>query len=854
MTSPRNLSLVVTMALTSVAGLTGQEPDTGGEDRVTQAPGPQYRAGGLHRLLLGGEYRSVWTKPASVPVLNLRSFAGGLRPVSRGGGQQTKSLLLAAADGREFFFRSIDKDPSAALPPELRGAVASQIVRDQTSSAFPTAPLLVSRLLEAAGILHGRAQLYVLPRSALLGEFQEEFGGIMGFLEDRIGGPRGPAAHWGGAAEIMGSDTLFARVRRSPDDRVDALSLLKARLFDVLIGDWDRHSDQWVWARFNDSIPRRWVPIPRDRDQAFAKYDGVLLYLARQSAPQLTNFGSGYPYMAGATWNGRDLDRRFLVELEWPVWDSIAREFQAALTDSVIHDAVRALPEEHYTVSGAELTAALRSRRDRLVDAAREYYRLLAHQVEVHASDAADEARLTRQPGGGVELTLSRRHAAPGSGDPYFRRRFDPRATEEIRLFMDGGDDRVVARGNGDGPLLRILGGPGQDQLIDSTGGGGLRLYDDPDAPERAAVSGARVDRRPYAAPHNNPDALPPRDWGQRWKASIWASGGPDVGVLLGTGQTLTVYGFRKQPFALRHRFRAGFATGPRSYRLDYRGEFRREGSAAYAEILVRASGIDVISFHGFGNQISAPGTNEFYRVTQDAFGLLPSVVIPLGSRGAMQVGPVLKYASTDERPGRFLATLGGLYGAGNFGELGGALTAWFDSRDRPNGASRGVVLEVGTSVYPGVWDVDSMFGEVHGQIATYLTAPIPLQPTLAVRLGGRKLWGRFPFFEAAFIGGASTVRLGRVNRYAGDASAYGSAEIRLPLARVDLVVPAELGVFGLADAGRVFLEGESSDRWHTAAGGGVSLSFLNRANTISAAVARGEERTGVYVQAGFGF
>jgi hypothetical protein len=51
-----------------------------------------------------------------------------------------------------------------------------------------------------------------------------------------------------------------------------------------------------------------------------------------------------------------------------------------------------------------------------------------------------------------------------------------------------------------------------------------------------------------------------------------------------------------------------------------------------------------------------------------------------------------------------------------------------------------------------------------------------------------------------------------------------------------------------------VFLEGESSDRWHGAAGGGVWFAFAGRANTISAAVARGEERTGFYLRAGFGF
>jgi outer membrane protein assembly factor BamA len=324
--------------------------------------------------------------------------------------------------------------------------------------------------------------------------------------------------------------------------------------------------------------------------------------------------------------------------------------------------------------------------------------------------------------------------------------------------------------------------------------------------------------------------------------------------LFIGGGRTFTTYGFRKRPFSTRHRFRAGFATGPKTYRVDYRGDFRRENSTTYAEVLVRASGIDVVSFHGFGNEIPAPGDNEFYRVTQDAFGLHPSLIFSLDRRTTLQMGPELKYVSTDDRPGRFLATLGNLYGTGNFGEIGGGITLRHDSRDRPGAATRGVLLEFGGNLYPAIWDVDSTFGEVHGEAATYLTAKWPLEPTLALRIGGKKLWGRYPFFESAFIGGASTVRLGEVNRYAGDASAYGSVELRLSLARLDLVLPADVGVFGLADAGRVFLEGESSDRWHAASGGGVWVSFLDRAYTISLALAASEGRTKLYIQAGFGF
>jgi hypothetical protein len=837
----------------SLIGATAVAQTTSKRDTLVAA-GPQYRAGGLHELMLGREYRSLWTTPISVAILDLGSFAGGLHPVSKGGGFQTKSLLLAGADGREFFFRSVDKDPSATLPLELRPTVAGSVVRDQTSSAFPTAPLVVDRLLRAARIPHGEPRLYVLPRDQRLGEFQAEFAGVMGFLEERIGGSSGPAARWGGASEIIGSDSLFARTGRSADDRVDARALLKARLFDVLIGDWDRHSDQWVWARFHDSVPRVWVPIPRDRDQALVKYDGLLLSVARTNAPQLTNFGPKYPYLPGATWNGRDLDRRFLVELDWPQWQSAVVALQAGLTDSAIAHAVQALPPEHRAIQGETLRAALRRRRNDLPKAAEKYYRLLGEQVDVHATAQSDQAQFTRVAKDTVELTLTRSDRSSASA-PYFRRRFNSGTTKEVRVFLGAGDDGMTVSGQAtDGPMLRALGEEGRDLLVDSSRSNREKFYDDSTGPAHTRGFATKVDRRLDITPHPSEKELPPRDWGQRWIPYTWASYGPDIGLFIGGGRILTVYGFRKYPYSSRHRFLAGIATGPWTYRLDYHGDFRREDSRTYFDLRARASGVEVISFHGFGNEIPAPGDNEFYRVTQDAYGLQPSIALSVGPHSEVQLGPLLKYASTDNRPDRFLATLGDLYGTGNFGELGGRLTLRHDTRDREQAAQRGLYLEVTGTLYPALWDVDSLFGEVHGEVRTFLTAHAPLDPTLALRVGGKKVWGQYPFFEAAFIGGASTVRLGKVNRYAGDASAYGSAELRLALARFELILPTQLGVFGLADVGRVYLAGESSDTWHSAFGGGLSLSYLQRAYTFSVAMAAGDERTAVYVQAGFGF
>src|SRR5205823_8621735 len=155
---------------------------------------------------------------------------------------------------------------------------------------------------------------------------------------------------------------------------------------------------------------------------------------------------------------------------------------------------------------------------------------------------------------------------------------------------------------------------------------------------------------------------------------------------------------------------------------------------------------------------------------------------------------------------------------------------------------------------YPAAWDVRRAFADVRTTASTYITAPTRLSPTLALRVGGDKLWGDYPFYEAAFVGGASTVRGWREQRFAGDASMYGNAELRFFLTKFFFLLPGDLGAFGLADGGRVFRAGEQSNVWHSALGGGLWASFLGRNNTLSASYARGREGGGFYFRSGLLF
>src|SRR5262245_22304925 len=383
--------------------------------------GGQYAARGWHRFWFGSGYRDVWTTPVELPVLDLGSEAGGLTPVRPVGGLETPGLALKGADGKSYTFRNLIKEPERILPPEWRDTVPAKIFRDQMSAGHPAAAPIVSFLSRSVGILYERSRLVIMPDDPSLGEFQKTFGNQVGTFDTY------PMPGDDGITEIVSTQALYQRWRAGEAFKVDARAFLKARLLDLAVGNWDRHRKQWRWARVEGKA--LWQPVPEDPDQAFSRYNGKVLSYVRLVQPKMMDYGGGYPgRIEGLTYNNGDVNNWLLSGLEWPVYEEVARELQAQLTDAVIDEAMRQGPPEWYAVAGSGMTAALKERRDGLVGYAGRFYRYLADRVDVRGSDQAETATLRNLADGSLEIALG-----PTGGEPYFRRRFATSETSEVR-------------------------------------------------------------------------------------------------------------------------------------------------------------------------------------------------------------------------------------------------------------------------------------------------------------------------------------------------------------------------------------------------------------------------------------
>ncbi|GMQ80793.1 MAG: hypothetical protein BMS9Abin05_0222 [Rhodothermia bacterium] len=827
--------------------------------RVRLVANDTYLAGWLHRFFYGSKYREVWATPVEVDVLDLGEYAGGLTLIRGGGMGQSKTLHLQGANGRRYVFRPVNKE--ILLPEMFDRSIIQSVVQDLKVSAFhPAAALIVAPLSEALDILHVTPRLYVMPDAPPLDSLSQLYAGMLGQLEERPDDETDRNPGFAGAKRVAGTDRLLEHLKESSYHRVDAAAVLKVRLFDILLGDRDRHFDQWRWARYDEGPLHIWRPVPRDRDEAFVGNDGLIWSIVRLFRHNVTGFGYEMESVRGVTELGWDFDRLVLAELAKPTWDSLATWIQSQLTDAIIEDAVRQLPPEYYEQGGDELIRILRHRRSLLSEISNEYYAFLSKEVEIDASDDSEDVMITHHDDGSVNVAVYRiQKDGTKENQPYIERRFYPDETREIRLYVGGGDDFVQVVGAVKHAItVRVIGAGGDDVFVDTTGTSGkaTRFYDYRGTNQATISGAATLDTRKYKRPLYTLSVARKYalDWGYDVIPAPVLGYNTDHGLVLGGGIERTRYGFRKFPYANRMTFRAGVSTS-RRFLFDYKAEFPEAIGKLWLTVRARISGVDPFRFFGFGNETTKTRSTNYYLVRQQKYTLVPSISLTLSSNLRASVGPIFKLINNREDTARFLGDVApATYGSGWFTQFGTQAALSFDTRDHRTAPTRGVSLSAGGSFYPALGDVAKAFSEVHGAAATYLSVSGTLQPVLALRLGAKKVWGRFPFHEAAFIGGRNTVR-GLTNlRFAGDASVYGNADFRVRVSRFRFLAPTEWGLIALADAGRVFLDGESSNTWHGTGGGGIWFAPLDYKYTFSVTFARGPEQSKINVRAGFMF
>jgi len=814
---------------------------------------PVEKAGGLQKFILGTHYRDIYLQEYEFPILDLSEYKGGLTPIKRGGGNQTNSLRMVDPDGHQYVMRDLSKDVTRLLPPPFnKMGLIEFIILDNYLSSHPFSPLTLAPLADAANIYHTNPEYYYIPKQPALGVYNDNYGGSVYLIEERPGGSWEGKPIFGGTKKTYGTPDLSDKILKSHKHKVDQSWALRSRLFDVMIGDWDRHDDQWRWARFEEEDGTKlYRPVPRDRDQAFSKYDGLVTRLSTLLSPATHQLAVYNPDIKGnikwAVYSPRNFDSQFLTELSWDDWEKEATFLKNNITDELIEEAFKAWPEYALQENGDYVKASLRGRRDRIVEIARRYYKFRAKVVDVIGTEQRELFEIQRVNDQETIVKMFKLSKKGKKKDLVYERTFTRDITKEIHLYGNGDDDEFRLSGEvHKGIKIRCIGGLGKDTFVDESKVRGLGkktiFYDDKRKNSLSLGSEAKdkrtdkaiyniYDRRAYQYEYNYTVPIP----------TIGSN--PDDGFVLGASFLTTNYNFKKEPYASTHAYGGQFAFQTKAFELSYLGDYLN--TFGELDFLLEASWKNssyATNYFGYGNGSIAKVDElgiEFYRVREGLIRLYPAFKKRLGDlKDYFTFGPVFERSNIKNTANRILTT-----------DLETVPEDVFVTRNRI-GAEVGFIYQnVDNKAIPhqginvlanGKWmnsldDTDLQFTKLSVEMAFYQNLDRKANLVFANRIGFGHIFGDLNsdfFFDDAFaIGGESALRGYRQQRFRGNTTFYFNTDLRLRLfSSYNRVLPITMGIFGGFDTGRVWtndIENDSND-WHYSYGGGLWFAPLD--------------------------
>lgn len=348
-------------------------------DSVLLSPSTLYEGDVLKEFMQGKNYREAWSTPVKVPIAYLDTLKGGVKIVKEGGGKQTHSLKLKNKDGILFTLRSVTKDPEKLIPEVAEDLGLENIIVDGISAQHPFGAILAAKLSEDAGVLHTHPKILFIPKQAGLAEYNEKYGNRLYLLEYETESEKNWTSFDNVEEIIETKDLQELKLKKGDDLSIDRPALIKARLFDLLIGDWDRHAEQWGWVLVKEEKKIRAIPLAGDRDNAFFNLSGIIpsIITNENVEPLVRPFEKEIDYMPGLVY---PFDRYFLLDTPRNIYIEQAENLQRSLSDKVIEESFQVWPEQISKLDKAEISGKIKSRRDQLVKYAQAFHSIIQEQ------------------------------------------------------------------------------------------------------------------------------------------------------------------------------------------------------------------------------------------------------------------------------------------------------------------------------------------------------------------------------------------------------------------------------------------------------------------------------------------
>ncbi|WP_299604614.1 metallophosphoesterase [uncultured Aquimarina sp.] len=827
----------------------------------------------FYKGIWGDHYRKLYGTKIETPVVQLDTLYGGLTVVRRGGGHQTRSLRLVDKQGREYNMRALRKSSVLFLQStlfkdnyvgnSLKNTVSEDILQDFYTAAHPFAFLAIPKLADAVGVFHTNPKLYYIPKQEALKDYNKSYGDELYMIEERPEEGHKDLKSFGEPDDIESTNDLFERLRRDEKYKLDESAYIRARLFDMLIGDWDRHEDQWRWSEYKlENGNRLFKPIPRDRDQVFSNFDGAFLGTLRGLlgfANQFQVYGDDIKDEKWMNISALRMDRSLLNNSSKDNWVQQATYIKNNLSDQDIEEAFTHLPIEVQNETTTDIVTKLKGRRDNLVNIAERYYEYLAKLAIVTGTDKDDYIEIERLPKGKTKITISRIKDGE-KADIVNEKIYSKEYTKEIWIYGLDDDDVFEVSGKPENPIkIRIIGGQNND-IYNIKKGRKITVYDHKTKPNTVKKKGGASFRFTdnYEVNHFNKDQ---RIFNSN---SIVPTVGfnPDDGVKLGLSNTYTYNGFFRNPFTRQHQIRLGYYFATQSFDIEYTGEF----AGLLGDYNVEISGLYsnpnfAVNFFGFGND-SQNNQDEldfdYNRVRLSRYG---------GHIGVVKRGRFGSYfnhrisiegVEAEQTPDRFISE--SIFTEGNsrvFDRLwfaGAETTYRYESYDVDVNPTQGMKFEVKAGGKLNLEDSERAYGYIKPYLGFYNSIIRNRKLVLKTAVLGHFNVGRnYEFYQSAQIGGENLLRGYRNQRFSGQSALAGNIDLRYSFDQFKTrLLPLQIGVFVGTGTGRVWLEGaDITNTWHSDFGGGF---WLNSTDAIQGTLNLFTGEDGLRFSFGFSF
>ena len=836
--------------------------------------------GKFYTFLWGKRYRKYFGQKITAPSVNLDTLYGGLKPVRKGGGHQSKSLRLEDKNGKEYVMRALRKNAVQYLQAvafknqyvegQFNKTYTEDLLLDVFTGSHPYAPFAIDKLADAINVYHTKPILFYVPKQKGLKEFNAGFGNELYMIEARTADGHGDKEYFGFSDEIISTDDLRKNLAKDEKYVLDEEAYIRARLFDMLIGDWDRHQDQWRWATFKEGKKIIYRPVPRDRDQAFSIFsDGFLMNTITSVIPALKGMRSyedDIKNPAHFSLSAYPLDMRLIKQSNKANWDKQVQIIQNQITDQIIESAFSKFPEEVRGADIDDIKRKLKGRRKNLQRISDKYFTHLNKFQVITGTNKDDWFEINRFVNGDSEI-IGYRIKDGKKADIFHKRRYKKDITKNIWIYGLDDDDRFVVNGpSGINPIkIKLIGGLNND-IYEINSPKFIKVYDYKSKKNTFLTKNFKKKiTDDYQTNTYNYKKL-------RSKSNLVSPAigyNPDDGVKIGVKNTRLIDGFERNPFTRIHVIEGYYYFATSGFEVKYKGEFSNILDRFNLGITAEFNSPNYAkNFFGFGNNsinLEADETvsKDYNRVKIRKLqaGTFLKWRGDLGAK--FTIAANFQSFDVERTSGRYLETQ---YAAGNDvfkaqNFFNAETSYYYQHSDNPAFPTLGIEFNALLGHTNNINNANRFSYATTSLGVTHKLIPNG-KLVLASKIDGHFTFGNnFEFYQGATIGGNEGLRAYRNERFTGKNAFYHTTDVRYNISNLrTAILPINIGIYTGFDYGKVWgtpttltVSLDNSSKPNTSFGGGI---FLNAANmlTTSLGVFNGNEGARVTFNLGFDF